>query len=257
MSHHDPSLAAHTANPQADAPVWYALRPEARSAALNLSELRALALRQQLRSDDLVWRHGWDRWYPAHLVHGLFPAPTGGAAPAVPDRGTHEHSPPQNLLERGKHELRSYLIVTGYIWAVLTLLRLHEHVLSGTYGFNITNEGWAIVTALILGKVVLIAEMLHAGRSLSQRFPSLTVIIKSCAVALALLIFHVLEHLAMAWWNAEDILHVVGGGDGTFWLSLIKTAMMAVAFMPYFMIKQVEESTGQTDLLLLSIGLKR
>lgn len=255
MSHHDPGLAAHAANTQ-ETPVWYALRPEVRSAALHFSELRTLAVRQQLRNDDLVWRQGWDRWYPAHLVQGLFPAPPKAAELATSEEGgTHAHDAPQTLLERAKHELRSYLIVTGYIWAVLSLLRLHEHALSGAYGFSMMNEGWAIVTALILGKVVVIAEMLHAGSGLSQRFPSLTVIIKSCAVALALLIFHLLEHLAIAWWDGEDILHVVGEFDGT--LSLIKTAMMAVAFLPYFLIEQVEEKTGQKDLILLAIGMRR
>lgn len=258
MSHHDPALAASTAIPQADSAVWYALRPEVRSAPLHFSELKTLALSQQLRSDDLVWRHGWDRWYPAHLVQGLFPMPPKLPGPSLPEASNpHTHAGPQTLLEKGKHEMRSYMIVTGYIWVVLTLLKLHEHVLSGAYGFTVVSEGWAIVTALILGKVVLIAELLNAGRWMSQRFPSFTVLIKSCAVALAVLLFHVLEHVAVTWWHGENALHAFDEMHGTLPLTLVKTAMVAVAFLPYFMIKQIEEKTGQRDLLLMSIGLKR
>lgn len=256
MTQHDPRLASSAAAFQADAPVWYALRPEVRSPALRFSDLRSLAERQQLKSDDLVWRQGWDRWYPAHLVQGLISAPQEVALPTAGVEEMPAHAKKVTLLERGKHELRCYMIVSGYIWAVLTVLKMHEWVLSGTYGFSVVSQGWTIVTALILGKVVLIAEMLHAGSRLSRRLPSFTVIVKSCAVALALLLFHVLEHLAVAWWQGEDILHAFGEMNGTLWLSLIKTAMVAVAFLPYFMIKQVEQKTGQSDLLLLSIGLK-
>lgn len=79
----------------------------------------------------------------------------------------------------------------------------------------------------------------------------------SCAVALAVLLFHLLEHVVVTWWHGEHALHAFDEMHGTMPLTLVNTAMVAVAFLPYFMIKQIEEKTGQHDLPLISIGLKR
>jgi hypothetical protein len=39
--------------------------------------------------------------------------------------------------------------------------------------------------------------------------------------------------------------------------ALIMAAIMTIALMPYFLIKDIERRMGETDLLLMAVGLKR
>lgn len=257
---HDPS-AAILPPPLPEEPVWFALRPEVRSGALRFSELRHLAEQQQLRPDDLVWRHGWTSWFPAYQVQGLLPpVRTQIEPPAAPHHSTSPSrtAARQSVKERAQHEFRAYLVISTYIWAVLTLLRLHERVLAGTYGFSVANEGWTVVTALILGKVVLIAEMLRAGEYVARRVPALGIVLKALIFASAILLFHLGEHLVIEAWNGRSLAEAIGlPSTDAIAKDLMKIGLMAIALIPYFLIKEIEKRTGQTDLILIAVGLKR
>lgn len=247
-------------------PVWYVLRPEIRSGALRYAELRLLIEQEKLRIDDLIWHPGWEQWRPALEVPGLFPIALGDPVPAAPPRENAEASRPanaeptkmQDLKTRAKHELRSYLIITAYTWSILSLLRLHETLIASAYGFDLKAQGWPIVTALILGKVVLIAEALRVGERVAIRMPGFAILIKSLFFAASILLFHAAEHVVTAWWHGEAITMGLSSLDGTnLKRSLMIAAIITIALIPYFLVKEIERRTGESDLLLLAIGLKR
>jgi hypothetical protein len=258
---HAPSL------PPADPAVWFALRPEIRSHPLCLAELKQLAAQQRLRHDDLIWHPAWETWRPAHELPGLFdnPAHVASLGPGAQAPGTNaaeERSSPQtkkkNLKERARHELRSYAVITVYVWTILTLLRLHETLLADSYHFSLHAHGLVIVNALIFGKVVLIAEALRVGDRTGERAPAFTVLIKSIFFALAILLFHAMEHLATEiWQGAAFNEHLLMIDTAQSRRSLIMAAIITIALIPYFLIKEIERRTGEADLLLMAIGLKR
>lgn len=246
------SPTADTPNP--DLPLWHALRPEARSAGLRWNDLRTLAARQQLRSDDYVWHPTWPNWRPAKDVPGLIENHVLSPHLSLESTST----PQKNIKERARHELRSYLIITAYVWAIISLLRLHQDVLAETYHITFESQGRAIVLALILGKVVLIAEALRLGDFFSNRFPALAVAIRSIFFAAAILMFHACEEIVVGLWNGKDVPTVVAElSPDVMMRSLLLALMMAIALVPYFLIKEIEKRTGQSDLLLLAVGLKR
>lgn len=237
-----------------DDPVWYVMRPEDRSGALRFAELRLLVDQQRLRIDDLVWRPGWDRWYAAWAVPGLFPVANGNPLPGF---AAVKQPLKPSAKERVKHELRSYFAITIYIWAVLGLLRLHESIIADSYNLDLKTHGWLIITALVLGKVVLISEALHLGKRISKAVPAIVILIKSLLFALAILLFHVLEHVIVAYLNGEKISqHLPPLTDANIKRSLATTGLATLALMPYFLVKEIERATGMRDLLLLAIGLK-
>jgi hypothetical protein len=250
-----------------DPAVWYALRPEVRSHPLCLADLKLLAAQQQLRHDDFIWHPAWETWRFAHELPGLFdnPAHAASAASMAQVHGTtvgEGHSDAQtkkkNLKERARHELRSYVVITVYIWVILSLLRLHETLLADSYHVGVQAHGLAIVNALILGKVVLIAEALRVGDWTAQRAPAFAILIKSVFFALAIVLFHATEHLVSELWHGAALnadLLVVDAANAR--RALIMAAIMTIALMPYFLIKDIERRTGETDLLLMAVGLKR
>jgi len=249
--------------PSPDPAVWYALRPEVRSHPLCLADLKLLAAQQQLRHDDFIWHPAWETWRFAHELPGLFENPaqaasTASVAQAHSTTVGDERTTKQKLKERARHELRSYVVITVYIWVILSLLRLHETLLADSYHVGVQAHGLAIVNALILGKVVLIAEALRVGDWTAQRAPAFAILIKSVFFALAIVLFHATEHLVSELWHGAALnadLLVVDAANAR--RALIMAAIMTIALMPYFLIKEIERRTGETDLLLMAVGLKR
>jgi hypothetical protein len=253
--------------PSLDPAVWYAFRPEIRSHPLSLADLKLLAAQQQLRHDDFIWHPTWETWRPAHELTGLFADPAHGAPPApiaqspVTNLGEDRSDPrPTNrsLKDRARHELRSYVVITVYIWTILSLLRLHETLLADSYHVGLQAHGFAIVTALILGKVVLIAEALRVGERAAEHVPALAILIKSVFFAVAILLFHATEHIVTELWHGAELnsdLLMVDLAQAR--RSLIMAAIMTIALMPYFLIMEIERRTGEADLLLMAVGLKR
>lgn len=253
--------------PPVDPAVWYALRPEIRSHPLRLADLKLLAAQQQLRHDDFIWHPAWDTWRPAHELAGLFaeipqgpPPPLAGRAPDI--QAAEGHPDPRNtkknFKERARHELRAYVVITVYAWTILSLLRLHETLLADSYHVGLQAHSLTIVSALILGKVVLIAEALRVGDRTAGRAPAFAILIKSVFFALAILLFQATEHIITELWHGEAFtaeLLMIDAAQAR--RSLIKTAIITIALMPYFLIKEVERSTGESDLLLMAVGLKR
>lgn len=243
-----------------DAPVWYAYRPEIRSQALSSGDLSRLVQSGQLYPTDLVWREGWQDWQPAHLVSGLFapPIPASIALAAAPQPATAGHAGKLSVKDRARHELQAYFVITLYVWAVLALFRLHASLLAATYNVDIESHGLLIIQALILGKVVLIGEALSLGERASRILPIAPALVKSVLFSAAIIAFQIVEHFARELWKGQPPsggLPPELGGDllrlATF------SALLVLAFLPYFAIREIEKKTGTSDLLLWAIGLKR
>jgi hypothetical protein len=100
--------------------------------------------------------------------------------------------------ERLGHELRRFALMFLYLWALFLLFVLNERL------------------ALVLAKVMLVAEDLDLGRWLKRR-PLIYPILHESLLLTALLIgFHVVEHLVIGLVKGEtfaaSIPHIGGGG---------------------------------------------
>jgi hypothetical protein len=235
-----------------DARLWHALRPEIRSTSLGWTELKELAARQLLRPDDYVWHPTWEAWRAAGDVPGLFPAqsPTVTEVAIAVER--------LGVADRVRHELREYAIISVYIWLVVNLLKLHERLLDETYHFTMHSQGRALVTALVLGKIVLIAEALQLGGGLSRRLPAIMIVVRSVLFALAIVWFHAVEELALGLWNGQDPSVIIASVSwDVIWRWFLTSMIIMIALLPYFLVKEIERRTGESDLLLLAVGLKQ
>ena len=236
-----------------DPHLWHALRPEIRSTKLGWADLKELAARQLLRPDDFVWHPAWETWRVAGDVPGLFPS----AAPKqeMPAEAVVEKA---TLVERARRELQSYLIISAYIWVILNLLKLHQALLADAYHFTIQSQGYAFVTALVLGKVVVIAEAMQFGGNIGRRVPALSILIRSVLFAAAIVGFHAIEELTLGLGGGQSFSHTIASiSSDTVWRSVITASIITIALLPYFLVKEIERRTGESDLLLLAVGLKR
>ena len=70
----------------------------------------------------------------------------------------------KNLKERAVSELERYAVISAYLWILFALFGLHRQLLQG-HGISVWQQGFAIVNALVFGKVMLIGEALELGNA--------------------------------------------------------------------------------------------
>jgi hypothetical protein len=69
--------------------------------------------------------------------------------------GTVEAGSKKNLKARALGKIQKYVVITVYLWLLFALFSLHKKLVQG-HGISIWQQGFAIVNALIFGKVILI-----------------------------------------------------------------------------------------------------
>ncbi|MEI8179424.1 hypothetical protein [Aestuariivirga sp.] len=139
----------------------------------------------------------------------------------------------ESLKERAIAEMKIYLAVTLYLWVLLALFALYKRALLNENGIDYWRQGSAIVNALILGKVLLIGEILKLGDGLRKRALVWVVLGKAALFTALLMLFHVVEEVIRALIKglpfAESILSIGGGS----WFGVfVYAAVMFVMLMP-------------------------
>ena len=69
----------------------------------------------------------------------------------------------ESLKERVASELEKYAIITVYLWLLFALFGLHKQLLQG-HGVSIWQQGFALINALVFGKVILIGDALEVAK---------------------------------------------------------------------------------------------
>ena len=96
--------------------------------------------------------------------------------------------------KRAENELKDYLLVSGYLAVLFCAVAAYTQLLLRQYGETSTlNYTFALINALVIGKVILIGDMMHIGRRAETRPLYQTVILKSLPFGLFIFAFHLLE----------------------------------------------------------------
>src|SRR5262245_41397662 len=83
------------------------------------------------------------------------------------------------IKERAIEEFRHFVILFFYLWVLFGLFVLDETVVSREQGLNFLPHGFALFNALILAKVMLVAENLELARWLKGKPAAWTIIYES------------------------------------------------------------------------------
>lgn len=88
------------------------------------------------------------------------------------DSGKHAADHKGGWKSRITHEVRQFLRLFIYLYPMFALFLLHESVVLARYDIPFTRYGFALVTALVLAKVMLVIEELNLVRGFESRPPS-------------------------------------------------------------------------------------
>ena len=271
MQQHQLSAAAAQA-----ASSWYLARGDKQYGPLGNRELLLLAQRGELKQGDLLWRPGLSSWKPAREIADLVRAAasaagtdrTGaaasrlsqgaGAAPAAAAAREEPAPPKRSLKVRLLEELRKFFVIVAYLWLVFFVLFVHEWLVLAGHNIGFHFYGLATLNALVLGKIMLIAENMRLTKRFDNRPLIVPIAYKSIVFAVLLLVAYIAEEIGVGMFHgktaAESFPVIGGGGPGAL---LCVTAIMAAALVPFFAFREIARVVGEAEFRVLMLGAPR
>ena len=150
------------------------------------------------------------------------------------------------LAEKGIEEFHRFSVMFLYLWLVFALFVLNEYVIAGRNHNHLALQGFALVNAAVLGKVMLVAEDLKVGRRFEHLPLFWSVLYKSCLFALVFIVFHIAERVAigmLAGGSARASVPPIGGGT---WDGMAAAwAAIAVSLLPFFALREISRVLGK------------
>jgi hypothetical protein len=99
--------------------------------------------------------------------------------------------PLNRFKEKGVREARRLFWIFAYLWVLLGLFALHKSiVMNGSDPFY--HQEFVVINALVLAKIVYIAEVFNVADNLKSRPLIYPIIYRSAAFSLILILFHVI-----------------------------------------------------------------
>ena len=152
-----------------------------------------------------------------------------------------------SLKQKALEEVKRLLVITAYLWALLSVFEVHrlgvlraQHI---PYSYRV---GFFLINPLVLAKVILIADALHAGRRAAGATMLAAVTIKSGIFAMILICFNIVEDILVGLFHgktvAESLPELAGGAlEG----QLIVGPMIFVVLIPFFGFAELRRAIGQ------------
>ena len=241
-------------------PGWYLARGGKEYGPLTDRELAMLSHGGNLKKNDLLWKHGFEEWRPANDVLPLAQeappseplAATGAAKSPNPDQRKASR-----LKSRLIEEVKQFAVIFVYLWLVFFVFLLHEWIVLADKSIGFQFYGLA---ALLLGKIMLIAERLRFAEQFHQGPLVYPILYKAVLFSGLLLVAYVLEALrvgAVKGKSVAESLPVIGGDTSTGVLAV--AVLMSIALVPFFAFRELARALGAAELraLMLERSAKR
>jgi hypothetical protein len=153
------------------------------------------------------------------------------------------------LKQRLFDEVIKFLAIAFYLWVMFGVFALHESVVSAKDHIEYHFYGFALVNALILGKVMLVAEDLHFADWFKDRPLIYPISCRAAAFSILFLVFDVVEEVLVGVFKgktiAESIPSFVSEGlSGVLFWGII----LAIALIPFFAFRAVGRAIGEREL---------
>jgi hypothetical protein len=155
----------------------------------------------------------------------------------------------RDLKERAVHEIRTLVVMFVYLWVLLGVFVLHESIVLAQHHISFTMLGVAGINAIILAKIMLIADDLHLARGLKDKPLIYPILYQSAAFAAVFICFHVLEKIVGGLLGGETLsqsIPIIGGGSIKGILSV--SVIVMVALIPFFAFKELARVIGAREL---------
>jgi hypothetical protein len=152
------------------------------------------------------------------------------------------------IIERGLEEGKQLLWIVIYFWVLFGLFSVFRSLVLNERNL-VYHQGFAIINAFLLAKVVLIAEFFRVADNLKNRPLVYPIAFKSAVFSAILICFHIIEETLVGMWHGKTITASIPeiGGEG--WKgTLVIGSILFVALIPFFAYRELARVLGKEQL---------
>ena len=144
------------------------------------------------------------------------------------------------------HELKSYWLLVLYMAIFFAVFTTYRRLLLAHYGISYADYGISVIRALVLGKVVLVAEALRLGRRFEEKPLIVPTLYKTFLFTVCVAVFDIAEHLVrglIGGLGPSGAVHEVMSRFNYEWLS--RALVIFFAFIPFFAVRELRRVLGE------------
>jgi hypothetical protein len=152
-------------------------------------------------------------------------------------------------------ELKRFLMIFAYLWLVFLVFLVHEWIVLADNHIGFRFYGLAAINALVLSKIMLIAEELGFAEKFDGKPLVLPIVYKSVLFSVLLVVAYILEEIILGWFHGKSVANSfpqIGGGGvvGTVCI----TGLLCIALMPFFAFREIAHAIGEIEFRSLMFG---
>lgn len=151
--------------------------------------------------------------------------------------------------QKAKEEFKDFLVISMYLAFFFCAISTYTLLLLRQYGGSSVTYAFAVINALVIGKVILIGRMMHLGDRHESKPPYQTVLLKSLFFGLLVLAFHFLEEFIKRLIHHEPfgtVWHNINMGELT-----ARSIIVFCAFVPLFAFLELRHLVGGKEFYAL------
>jgi hypothetical protein len=135
-----------------------------------------------------------------------------------------------------------------YFWVLFGLFSVYRSLVL-TERNLIYHEGFAVINALLLAKVVLVAEFFQVANSLKHKPLVYPIVFKSAVFCAVLMCFYIIEEMLVGVWHGKTIAASFPeiGGEGWKGILVVGTILFVV-LIPFFAYRELARVLGKDEL---------
>lgn len=157
------------------------------------------------------------------------------------------------LKQKAYHELKEFVGIALYLWVILALFQLYRSLLLREEHVSVVvHQGFAVINALALAKVLLIAKALHLG-DWADKWPLIyPTLLKSALFTIVLACFKILEDAGIGMYRGNSFQESIADlGGGTLNGILCVSLILFVTLIPFFVMTELQGVLGENKLMHL------
>lgn len=162
-----------------------------------------------------------------------------------------------SLAAKAVEEFRRFVVLFLYLWLLFAMFVVNQSIVLREHGIPFFTQGFALINALVLAKVMLLFEAFDPGRWLRRRPLIYPILFEAFLLTVLFLVVHIIEKAIEGLVHGKRLaesLPSIGGGSFVGLLSV--AVILFIALIPFFAFRNLGLVLGRDRLIALIFGSK-
>lgn len=157
-----------------------------------------------------------------------------------------------NWKEKIRHEMIEYAINIVYLTLVFAAFTQYQRFVLAAYDIAYTNYWFALIQAVVLGKVIMIGGVFRLGQGMEDKPLIYPTLYKTVVFVVLVGVFKLIEHAIAGLWHGKALMSTFGDfSEKDILLLLANSLVVFAAFVPFFAVKELGRVFGGDKIFAL------